>query len=210
MVEMFFNFAGRLNRWAFIKRSIILVLVDGAIHFLMGLILGTIAGPTGVAISEMVVKVVDFAVWCSGITLLTRRLHDLNRSGWWQIIFQIPFVITVFGVIMLIAAVITGMLDVGLVGIGIIAVSALISLAFSIWTYCIRGTEGPNDYGPDPLAPVVAVQETPQISQEKQIEATIDVPVEVSTEAKEAVPAEASSEVKEESTQDAAKKPEEK
>jgi uncharacterized membrane protein YhaH (DUF805 family) len=46
-----------------------------------------------------------------------RRLHDLDRTGWWLLI-----VFTIIGVIVLL-----------------------------IWD-CIKGTNGPNRYGPDPLA----------------------------------------------------------
>jgi uncharacterized membrane protein YhaH (DUF805 family) len=45
-----------------------------------------------------------------------RRLHDLDRTGWWLLI-----VFTVIGIILLI-----------------------------VW-FCMRGTGGPNRFGPDPL-----------------------------------------------------------
>ena len=47
-----------------------------------------------------------------------RRLHDIDRSGWWLFIGLIPLV----GAIILI-----------------------------VWA-CQRGTDGPNRFGPDPLA----------------------------------------------------------
>ena len=51
------------------------------------------------------------------ITVLVRRLHDIDRSGWWWFIILIPLI----GFVILL-----------------------------IWA-CIRGTPGPNRFGPDPL-----------------------------------------------------------
>jgi uncharacterized membrane protein YhaH (DUF805 family) len=51
------------------------------------------------------------------IAVSIRRLHDLDRTGWWFLL-----VITVIGTIVLF-----------------------------VWS-CMRGTIGPNRFGPDPLA----------------------------------------------------------
>jgi uncharacterized membrane protein YhaH (DUF805 family) len=55
-----------------------------------------------------------------GISISIRRLHDLDRSGWWYLLVLVPLV---GGIILL------------------------------IWN-CIRGTVGPNRFGPDPLGGV--------------------------------------------------------
>jgi uncharacterized membrane protein YhaH (DUF805 family) len=52
-----------------------------------------------------------------GIAISIRRLHDLDRSGWWYLLVFVPLV---GGIILL------------------------------IWN-CMRGTVGPNRFGPDPL-----------------------------------------------------------
>ena len=49
--------------------------------------------------------------------LCVRRLHDIDRSGWWFLI-----VFTIIGIIPL------------------------------IYWACLKGTDGPNRFGPDPLA----------------------------------------------------------
>ena len=59
----------------------------------------------------------SLAVLLPGIAVAVRRLHDLDRSGWWILLGLIPLV----GAIILI-----------------------------IW-YCMKGTTGPNRFGPDPL-----------------------------------------------------------
>jgi uncharacterized membrane protein YhaH (DUF805 family) len=84
-----------------------------------------------VVLAEIVTSIIDviigyqvttslfgLAVLLPGIAVAIRRLHDLDRSGWWFLLSLIPIV----GWIILI-----------------------------IW-YCTRGTEGPNRFGPAPLA----------------------------------------------------------
>jgi uncharacterized membrane protein YhaH (DUF805 family) len=60
---------------------------------------------------------VNLALFLPGLAVSVRRLHDLDRTGWW-----ILLVFTLIGIIVLLA-----------------------------W-YCMRGTVGPNRFGPDPLA----------------------------------------------------------
>jgi uncharacterized membrane protein YhaH (DUF805 family) len=73
-----------------------------------------------------------------------KRLHDRNRSGWWII----PFVFA------------TGIYSQFGDRLGESWLAALVGLAVlagSIWggveMYGLRGTRGPNRFGPDPLAP---------------------------------------------------------
>ncbi|HEY2185115.1 MAG TPA: DUF805 domain-containing protein [Xanthobacteraceae bacterium] len=60
---------------------------------------------------------VNLALFLPGLAVSVRRLHDLDRTGWW-----ILLVFTLIGIIVLLA-----------------------------W-YCMRGTVGPNRFGPDPMA----------------------------------------------------------
>jgi uncharacterized membrane protein YhaH (DUF805 family) len=52
-----------------------------------------------------------------GLAVSVRRLHDIDRTGWWILI-----TLTIIGLIVLL-----------------------------IWN-CTKGTDGPNRFGPDPLA----------------------------------------------------------
>ena len=60
--------------------------------------------------------VTSLAITIPSIAVYIRRLHDVNRSGWWMFI-----ALTCVGIIPLI-----------------------------IWV-CSKGTDGPNDFGDDPL-----------------------------------------------------------
>jgi uncharacterized membrane protein YhaH (DUF805 family) len=58
----------------------------------------------------------DLVTILPSLAVGARRLHDLDRTGWWLLLL-----LTVIGTILLI-----------------------------VW-FCLRGTSGPNRYGPDPL-----------------------------------------------------------
>jgi len=58
----------------------------------------------------------SLALFLPGLAVSIRRLHDLDRTGWWILIL-----LTVIGIILII-----------------------------VW-FCMRGTVGPNRFGPDQL-----------------------------------------------------------
>jgi uncharacterized membrane protein YhaH (DUF805 family) len=59
----------------------------------------------------------ELALLLPSVAVSVRRLHDLDRTGWWLLIILIPLI----GAIVLL-----------------------------VW-FCMRGTVGPNRFGPDPL-----------------------------------------------------------
>ena len=60
--------------------------------------------------------IVSLALFLPGLSVSVRRLHDIDRTGWWVLLS-----FTIIGIILLI-----------------------------VWD-CMRGTPGPNRFGPDPL-----------------------------------------------------------
>ena len=75
-----------------------------------------------------------------------KRLHDRDKSGWWIVLFYVvPALLGGAG----------SYLD--------DTMNTVLSIAgfgLSLWAFvelgCLRGTIGPNQYGPDPLAPTPA------------------------------------------------------
>ena len=80
-----------------------------------------------------------FGLW-SWICIGSRRLHDLNQSGWWMLVATV--------------------LPVGIYLVVPGPVSKLFSLAFTIVLGAIPGTVGANTFGADPNAkPAAALAE---------------------------------------------------
>jgi uncharacterized membrane protein YhaH (DUF805 family) len=135
-MDLLFGFQGRINRakyWIAVVIYLVGWIIIGgiawALVFSISYILGAIIG-----VLFLIASVV------SGIAVGIKRLHDRDKSGWWLLLFYLA----------------PGILD----GIGrsigdIGFVLSLVGLAISIWAIVelgfLRGTTGPNQYGPDPL-----------------------------------------------------------
>jgi uncharacterized membrane protein YhaH (DUF805 family) len=116
------------------------------------------------------ISLVGLALWLPTLAVEVRRLHDINRTGWWVIL---PYVITGIGVIVffiasgstLFAALAAhpkgdmsgadGLkLVFGVVGSALlfILLPCLIAWIIMLVFYVTEGTKGPNRFGPDPKA----------------------------------------------------------
>ena len=74
------------------------------------------------------------------VSVATRRLHDRNLSGWWQVL-PVPLALP-------------GLLGAATDTTWLLVAAGLASGLASIWLlviYALKGTPGPNRFGPDPL-----------------------------------------------------------
>jgi uncharacterized membrane protein YhaH (DUF805 family) len=143
MSQLLFSFSGRLNRkpyWLTTLCLILVFLVLITVVFVVGgasILSGDLSG-LGAMIIILVLLYIPL-LWI-GLALGAKRLHDRNKSGWWLLLFWfLPAILQGAG----------EQID----GIGIVL--TLAGLAISIWGLVeigfLRGTVGPNQYGPDPL-----------------------------------------------------------
>jgi uncharacterized membrane protein YhaH (DUF805 family) len=143
MSQLLFSFSGRLNRkpyWLTTLCLILVFLVLITVVFVVGgasILSGDLSG-LGAMIIILVLLYIPL-LWI-GLALGVKRLHDRNKSGWWLLLFWfLPAILQGAG----------EQID----GIGIVL--TLAGLAISIWGLVeigfLRGTVGPNQYGPDPL-----------------------------------------------------------
>jgi len=136
VLHLFFGFGGRINRakywftlviwiliWIIAVEKFVKIIVDYAVLFIIVLAFVTLG-------------------WVSAFAIGVKRLHDRNRSGWWIVLFYVvPAVLGGAG------KGTDGDLAQGILGLATLVLSiwGLVELGF------LRGTRGPNRFGPDPL-----------------------------------------------------------
>jgi len=76
-------------------------------------LIGSLLGET---IGGLLIGVFYLGIIIPSIAIAIRRLHDLDKSGWFYLLALVP----------------------------------LVSLILLVW-FCMKGTDGPNRFGPDPL-----------------------------------------------------------
>jgi uncharacterized membrane protein YhaH (DUF805 family) len=150
-LKFYTSFKGRATRYDFNVRfalvmlagSIIAGIIDWSIQ---GEALITENAPTFFSTFwNMLFIIPTLAVTC-------RRLHDMNYSGWWQAavyllpILFIGMMVATFGFV-----IIGNPLMAGTSAIVAFLAILMFYLGFFIILSCVRGTKGPNRFGPDPL-----------------------------------------------------------
>ena len=130
---LLFSFSGRINRAKYWLAAVILTAAF-AVSFM-------IAIATMSTLVWILVVVIFVVVSISGIAVGSKRLHDRDKSAWWLALFYL-------------APAVLGAIGDAAGGAGVIF--HVISFGISIWAFIelgiLRGTAGPNRFGPDPLA----------------------------------------------------------
>lgn len=102
------TFEGRLNRLAFcvmgLKAFAVFVVVCVAAGFLLSV---------SETVGYVLLGFAMLAITVCNISLSVRRLHDLNRSGWWVILLFIPWVDLIAGLYVIFAPGTVGKNDYG-------------------------------------------------------------------------------------------------
>lgn len=138
------SFRGRASRseyWFFVLFCMMLGAVAGLIDGFIGALTGT---------SGFIGAIVSLGVVLPSIAVSVRRLHDINKSGWWiGIIFLVYIGIAVGGYLIYASGVAMTTEDTWTILFLLVAVGIALmiySLVLMIF-YCLRGTPGPNRYG---------------------------------------------------------------
>lgn len=142
VLRQYVDFNGRARRkeyWMFTLFNILI-----SLGFLMLDMLLFDHDPSDPEDTAILRSIYSLAVLLPGLAVSVRRLHDINRSGWWMMILFVP----------VIAAAIVG--ATGFVASGILIVFGIVILVAAIVLlvfHATEGTKGPNKYGPDPKNP---------------------------------------------------------
>ena len=145
--SLFFGFRGRLNRGKYWLAILVYTVVWIAFVGLAIAMIGSntdnlfsLAG-TGLLIWLAGIVLVVVGTW-SGVATGIKRLHDREKSGWWILLFWLGP--SVLGGIQTTTSNAAVAMVMG-IGSAVLGIWGLVELGF------LRGTTGPNLYGPDPL-----------------------------------------------------------
>lgn len=157
----YFDFTGRARRaefWWFILFTVILGICLDGIETFLGLDFeisvenangesdwADMGGPLSLVFS--------LATFFPQIAVTARRLHDIDRSGWWQV--GIPLIVIFVGVVFYMAAAFLGVQTDTRVGAAIIlGMTVILIIACVVWLIVWLakiGQSGSNRFGDDPL-----------------------------------------------------------
>ena len=152
LAETLFSFRGRINRARFWLALLIYIV------FFFGCLLLVMAVTSSVNATFTTALLLYIPVIASAVSVGVKRLHDRNKSAWWLLLFYLaPIVLQVAGNYSLRGP------DASAGGLPYQALM-LASFAINVWALvelgCLRGSIGPNPYGPDPVAPAAAPSRT--------------------------------------------------
>ena len=148
MGHLYTSVDGRINRakyWlgAIVLGIILLLVMYGSIYAAGGSVLEQDSR------TRMITLVVSLVFLYPSIALMVKRLHDRNRPGYFAAFMLVPLILKgatdVMGL--------TGdPLDQNALDYVFLAIIGVVGIWFFVELGCLRGTVGPNQYGPDPLA----------------------------------------------------------
>ncbi len=98
MLEKIFTTKGRLNRLAYLKYVIGFSVASFILNFIVGIIAALLTGSAESTLMYILSVIVTLPLSVGAIMAAIRRLHDLNRSGWFMLLTLIPVVNFIFGI----------------------------------------------------------------------------------------------------------------
>ena len=160
LTQLLFSFKGRINRkpwWlsslgAGFAASLLTAILEAVARSAGETIVNPVTHqfePTGIfGLAISLIALVN--AWIA-FALSVKRLHDRGRTGWW-LLWQILIIVVA---VILIMVAITVPEEQGLLWYALASAAILAAFAISVWLFVqigfLKGTEGPNRFGPDPL-----------------------------------------------------------
>ena len=160
LTQLLFSFKGRINRkpwWvaslaAGFTASLLTAILEALAHSSGETIINPVTHtfePTGIL--GLAISVIGLVNAWIAFALSVKRLHDRDRGGWW-LLWQI-LVITVAVILIVVAIAVPK--EQGALWYALAGAAGLAAFAISVWLFIeigfLRGTQGPNRFGPDPL-----------------------------------------------------------
>jgi uncharacterized membrane protein YhaH (DUF805 family) len=134
------TFSGRSRRmeyWMFVLFNLIVSIIIGIIDTVLGLNIISSAGRTNGIIGSLY----SLTTMVPSLAVGVRRLHDINKSGWFLLLPFAPLILILIG------ALLGGYAFILMIAGGLGAF--ILSIVLIVWL-ATEGTAGENQYGPDP------------------------------------------------------------
>jgi len=158
--QLLFSFKGRIKRLYWWITSLVVGVVAGmatstldfvAQSYGMGMVDPKTQQfePTGpIAVALFVVAIVN--IWVN-FALCAKRLHDRDRTGWWLLLQAL----VLFVALALVVVAFVAPEEQRPTWFVVASVAGVMALGVSLWLFVeigfLRGSQGPNRFGPDPL-----------------------------------------------------------
>ena len=94
--DQVFKTDGRLNRLRYLKYQVLFTLFSAVIGFVLGFVGGFLSGNPESLLVTVPTGIWSLVVSVGGIMLSIRRLHDLDKSGWFLLLGLVPLVNVIF------------------------------------------------------------------------------------------------------------------
>lgn len=101
MLEKIYTTQGRLNRLPYIKYVVVLTIISFILNFIATSVAALLTGNAEGTLAHILSVVVTLPLSVGSIMIAIRRLHDLNRSGWFLLAVIIPILNVILGIYML-------------------------------------------------------------------------------------------------------------
>ena len=138
--KRYFDFKGRTSRgnywWAVLAQFIATFLV------------GFIAGMLDISALQTLWSLI---ILIPGIAMCVRRLHVIDRPGWWIILMYVPLILTMASITMTTASLLLNTDSTAAGGFGlltmVLGIITLIAAVYFLILFIRKGTEGTNRHG---------------------------------------------------------------
>lgn len=133
-IRQLFSFTGRARRAEFWGMQLSVAVCSAIVTAMVG------QGPGAAAVLAAFLLVSTWLV----LAVTVRRLHDLNRSGWWVVAYYLAMIATgLFSILMEAADETAGLF------MFLLMWSLAAAIGFFLWIGFVKGTVGPNQFDTD-------------------------------------------------------------
>jgi uncharacterized membrane protein YhaH (DUF805 family) len=146
--QLLFGFDGRINRAKYWLTFFFWCFIAVVLYFVLKALLVATGLDDSMAMFFGVGLLIYLPFMVSAIAISVKRLHDRNKSAWWLAFYYLaPVALSLL--VFMIAGTEPDDSDIAK---GLQFVILVIHVCMLIDLGCLRGTSGPNRFGPDPLA----------------------------------------------------------